>query len=288
MKRVIITIAFILSANICLFSQVVTPRESQRQSLVQTVGDTTVSLIYHRPNVKGRKIWDALVPYNQVWRAGANEATIFEVSRDVTINGKPLPAGKYSLHMIPTAADWTIIFNTRWEQPGSAEYDQKLDALRITSKPVASEFFETLVYGFGETKGNSAIAFLRWEKLRVPFTIDVGDVQGRVLAQLREAIKNRKPDDARPLNQAAAYVFTFRIKDNYAEAVGWVDASIAMSETFANLSQKARLLSEQGKTAEAIAQAEKAVAFGKAAKPPANINAINGLQDSINEWKARK
>lgn len=275
-----------LTITSSLFSQVAVPRESQRQEIVQTIGDAKVSIIYHRPNVKGRKIWDGLVPYGKVWRAGANEATIFEVSRDVTINGKSLPAGKYSLHMIPTATDWTIIFNTRWDQPGSAEYDEKLDALRITSKPVASEFFETLVYGFGETKPNSAVVFLRWEKLRVPFMVDTGDIHGRVLAQLRDAIKNRKPDDARPVNQAAAYVYTFRLKENYAEAIGWADASIALGETFANLSQKARILKEQGKTTEAIALAEKAITVGKASTPPANINGINSLQNTINDWKA--
>ncbi|MGQ0542873.1 MAG: DUF2911 domain-containing protein [Blastocatellia bacterium] len=287
-SAVFFSMLFIYVMTTTVFSQVAVPRESQRQEIVQTIGDARVSIIYHRPNVKGRKIWDGLVSYGKVWRAGANEATIFEVTRDVTVNGKPLPAGKYSVHMIPTASDWTIIFNTRWDQPGSAEYDEKLDALRVTSKPVASEFFETLVYGFGETKPNSAIVFLRWEKLRVPFTVDTGDIYGRVLTQLRDAIKNRKPDDARPLNQAVAYVYTFRLKENYGEAIGWVDASITLGETFANLSQKARILKEQGKTSEAIALAEKAIAVGKASIPPANINGINALQDTINEWKTNK
>ena len=288
MKKIAIMSAVILAVSLNTWSQVAAPRESQRQSITQNVGDAVITIVYHRPNVKGRKVWGNLVPYGKVWRSGANEATVFEVSRDVTINGKPLPAGKYSLHTIPTAGDWTIIFNKTWDQWGSFNYVEKMDALRVTAKPVRSEFFETLVYGFGETTANSATAFIRWEKLRIPFTIDIGDVHGRVLTQIREAIKNRKADDARPLNQGANYVATFKVKPSYDEAIGWLEASIAMKETFGNLAAKARLLNEQGKTAEAITTAEKAIATGKAATPPANVDAVAALEATVKEWKAKK
>ena len=129
---------------------------------------------------------------------------------------------------------------------------------------------------------------MRWEKLRVPFTIDVGDIHGRVLTQLREAVKNRKPDDPRPLNQAGAYVTTFKVKPSYEEALGWVNASIAIKETFGNLSAKARLLNEQGKTAEAVAIAEKAIATGKTSTPPANVDAIAGFEETVRGWKNNK
>lgn len=109
------------------------PRDSQRQTIAQTVGDTTISIVYHRPNVKDRKIWDGLEKYGKVWRTGANEATIFEVSNAVKINGQPLAAGRYSLHTIPNKDEWTIIFNRTAEQWGSYQYDQKQDALRVAS-----------------------------------------------------------------------------------------------------------------------------------------------------------
>jgi len=288
MRKVVLFSAILLSFCLSAISQVAVPRESQKQTITQNVGDAVVTITYSRPNVKGRTIWNGLVPYGKVWRSGANEATVFEVSRDVTINGKPLPAGKYSLHTIPAAGDWTIIFNKKWDQWGSFDYDEKLDALRVTSKPVPSEFFESLVYGFGDTTTKSATAFMRWEKLRVPFTIDVGDIHGRVLTQLREAVKNRKPDDPRPLNQAGAYVTTFKVKPSYEEALGWVNASIAIKETFGNLSAKARLLNEQGKTAEAVAIAEKAIATGKTSTPPANVDAIAGFEETVRGWKNNK
>ncbi len=288
MKRAVLLSAIIFILTVGIFSQVAAPRASQRQEIKQTVGDATITIIYHRPNVNGRKIWGGLVPYDKVWRSGANEATFFEVSRDVNVNGKPLPAGKYSLHTIPTSTNWTVIFNKKHDQWGSFDYDEKLDGLRVSSQLEKADFRESLSYSFENITPSSAVVLLRWENIAVPFTVDIGDIHGRVLTQMREAIKNRKPEDARPLNQAANYVVTFKLKDSYADATSWVDASMAMGETFGNLGIKARLLNEQGKTAEAIAMAEKAIATGKAATPPVNVNALNALQETVNEWKAKK
>lgn len=288
MKRAVLLSAIIFIFNVGIFSQVAAPLASQRQSVTQTVGDATITIVYHRPNVNGRKIWGGLVPYDKVWRSGANEATTFEVSRDANINGKPLPAGKYSFHTIPTSVNWTIIFNKKADQWGSFDHDEKLDALRVSSQLEKADFRESLSYNFENITPSSAVVLLRWENIAVPFTVDVGDVHGRVLTQMREAIKNRKPEDARPLNQAANYVLTYKLKDSYTDAAGWIDASIGLGETFGNLGAKARLLNEQGKTAEAIAMAEKAIAAGKAATPPVNVNALNALQDTVNEWKAKK
>src|SRR5436190_20179097 len=95
------------------------PRVSQKATVSQRVGLTDVSITFSRPGVKGRTIWGGLVPYNQVWRTGANEATTFSVSDDVKINGQPLPAGSYSLHTIPGKDSWTIIFNKVDKQFGS-------------------------------------------------------------------------------------------------------------------------------------------------------------------------
>lgn len=283
--------AFVLTALLLVFSFTAVsqaPRESQRQEIAQTIGDTKISIIYHRPNVKGRKIWDGLVPYGKVWRAGANEATLFEFSKDVTINGKPLPAGKYSFHAIPAASDWTLIFSKDAGQWGSFQYNEKDDAVRVTSGAQKSNFNEALTYSFVDPKPNEVNVVLSWENASIPFKVGIGDIHGRVLAQFRETIKARKPEEAGPLNQAANYVVTFKQKDAYAEAMEWLNTSVGMKETYSNLAVKARLLREQGKTAEAIATAEKAIAVGRASTPPANPNAVNGLQDLVNEWKAGK
>src|SRR5215213_1844235 len=285
MRKISLLFIIVFSFSICAFAQLTLPRDSQRQEIAQTVGDTKISIVYHRPNTKGRQLWGCqaknivpkanyeepcLVPYGQVWRTGANENTTFEVSRDVTIDGQPLPAGKYGLHMIPNKDEWIIIFNKASDQWGSFTYDEKKDALRVKVRPQTGDFQETMSLGFGDVGQNTAKIVLRWEKIVVPFTINVGDVSGRALVMIREAIANRKPDDFRPFNQGAGYVLTFKVAGSYEEAIGWLDTSIKARETFGNLSTKARILAEMGKIKEAVETGEKAVAVGKAATPPVN------------------
>lgn len=282
------------------FGQLSLPRESQRQEIAQTVGDAKVSIVYHRPNTKARKIWGCetkdvipiannlypcLVPYGQVWRAGANENTTIEFTRDVAVNGRPLPAGKYGFHIIPTKGVWTLIFSKDNDKGGSFAYDEKRDALRVMVRPVKAPMQETLAYAFEEVTANSTRVNLRWEKIAVPFTVDIGDIHARMLSAIRDAIKNRKSDDFRAFNQGANYVRTFKLKDNYDEALGWLDKSIKARETFGNLSIKARILAEMGKTAEAIPLGEKAVQLGKAANPPANTAELEKI---LTDWKTKK
>ena len=122
------------------------PRDSQHAKVMQRVGITDISINYHRPLVKGRKVWGGLVPYGQVWRAGANENTIIEFTDPVTIEGKPLAKGVYGLHMIPTESDWTVIFSKNSSAWGSFTYNQAEDALRVTVKPRSAEMEEALAY----------------------------------------------------------------------------------------------------------------------------------------------
>lgn len=276
----------ILLSGVNAFAQLNLPRESQRAEIAQIVGDAKISVVYNRPNAKGRQIFGALVPFGQVWRTGANENTTFETSRDVRVNGQLLAAGKYGLHTIPDKNEWTIIFNRVNDAWGSFTYDEKKDALRVKAVPQISPVTqETMTIDFDAVTNNSAQAVISWANLRVPFTIDAGDVSGRILSQIRAAIQSRKPDDARPLNQGASYVQTFKLKDNYAEALGWLDSSIAVRETFANLSAKARLLAEMNRLKDAIAAGERAVQVGKSAAPPANTAEF---EKTLAEWKTKK
>src|SRR5688572_2975212 len=285
------------------FAQLSVPRESQRQEIAQTVGDAKVSIVYHRPNVKSRKIYGCetkdvipiannlypcLVPYGQVWRAGANENTTIEFTRDVTINGTPVAAGKYGFHIIPSKTDWTLIFSRDSDKWGSFTYVEINDAARVTVKLVKAPMQETLLYEFEDVTANTTRVNLRWEKIAVPFTVDIGDIHGRSLAAIREAIKNRKSDDFRPLNQGASYIRTAKIKANYNEGLEWIDTSIKARETVGNLNIKAGLLAEMGRFDEAVALGEKALQLGKNSTPPASQATIVSLEDSIKEWKARR
>ncbi len=299
MKKFSLVIIAVFVLNIGIFAQLTLPRDSQRQELSQTVGDTRISIVYHRPNTKGRKIWGCsttdvvpkannlypcLVPNGQVWRTGANENTTIEFSRDVMINGQALAAGKYGFHAIPNKNEWILIFSKANDQWGSFTYDEKKDALRVKVKPVKSAMQETLSYDFQNITSSTGQIVLRWEKIAVPFTFDIGDINGRILTQVREAIKNRKSDDFRPLNQGAGYIYTFRLKNNYDEALGWLEESIKGRETYGNLQTKARILAEMGKYAEAIATGEKALQIGKAANPPATTAELEKL---LGEWKLK-
>lgn len=131
-----------------------TPQASPAAKVEQTVGLTRLAVDYHRPAVNGRKVWGMLVPYGQVWRAGANENTLFTTSSAIKVQGKPLAAGSYGLHMIPTANEWTIIFNKVTTAWGSFSYDAKQDSLRVTVRPVeAPEMEERLSYRFDDQGG---------------------------------------------------------------------------------------------------------------------------------------
>ncbi|HEX5705879.1 MAG TPA: DUF2911 domain-containing protein [Pyrinomonadaceae bacterium] len=284
------------------------PRPSQKASAMQTVGVTDIKITYSRPGVKGRKIWgdppagaaagtatlddararakDAvIVPYGHVWRTGANEATLFEVTDDVTVNGQPLPAGRYSLHTIPGPAEWTIIFNKDDGQWGSFTYDEKKDALRVKAKPeTAADNQEWLMFDFDPVTENSARVNLRWERLRVPFTVEVKDVNALTIQKARAAIAAAKPDDWQTPLQAANY--SLQNKLDLDEAMRWAEQSIKAKENYNNLNLKARILAAQGKTADAIATGEKALEVGKAAN--ANAQAMANFEKTLAEWKAKK
>jgi hypothetical protein len=268
------------------------PRVSQRASVSQTIGITDVSVSYHRPGVKGRQIWGCtappeelipsggktypcLVPYNQVWRMGANEATVFEISEDIMINGQKLAKGKYSLHAIPSADMWTVIFNKDWGQWGSFRYDGKQDALRLQVKPEVTPMQEWLIYEFGDVWENKATLSMRWEKVKINLTIEVPD-------QNATAIQKAEADMAELGRQTANYILQNRLKDRYSEALSLINTAIAIKETFANLNLKARLLAEIGNFKEAVMVGEKAVQVGKAA----NVN-TTAFEKTVSDWKQK-
>jgi hypothetical protein len=284
------------------------PRPSQKASVMQTVGVTDVTIIYSRPGVKGRQIWgdapagtaagaatlddararakDApIVPFGHVWRTGANEATIFDVSDGVLINGQPLAAGRYSLHSIPAKdGDWTVIFNSDAGQWGSFTYDEKKDVLRVKAKPhMVADNQEWLEYSIDPVADNSVQVNIRWEKVSVPFTVEVKDVKALTIEKARASLAAATPDDWQIRAQAANFALQNKIATE--EAMQWLDQSIKIKGNFNNLGLKARFLAEQGKTAEAIAAGEKAIQLGQAAK--ANAQALADMEKRVAEWKMK-
>ena len=243
------------------FYGVETPRVSQRAIVSQRLGITDVSIVYHRPRVNGRKIWGDLVPWGHVWRAGANEGTLFTSTDDVTVEGQPLPKGTYGLHMLPTERSWTVIFSKDATSWGSFSYDPKDDALRVTVDPEPSGMHEALTYDFDELKPGSALVTLRWERLAVPFRVAV-DVPKVTVASLRRQLRSIPGFTWQGWNEAAAYCLENRT--NLEEALKWADTSIQNEERFENLDVKSKLLRATGKTAEADALKTKALGIANA------------------------
>jgi len=147
-------------------------RISPKAEVMQVVGTTQVNISYSRPGVKARKIWGTLVPYNKIWRAGADEATKITFSTDVKIEGKKLSAGSYSFFVIPNKKEWTIIFNKVANQWGAFEYNEAEDVLRIKLKPKTAEFEEWLKYEINKTGNYSANISLQWEKSKIIFKLE--------------------------------------------------------------------------------------------------------------------
>ena len=202
-----------------------------------------------------------IAPNGHVWRAGANEATKFTVTDDVLINGQKLAGGAYSLHMIPGKEDFTVIFNKTADQWGSFRYDAKQDALRVKTKPTWSrDSQEVLSYEIPSVGTNSAQVILKWEKVAVPFTIEVPNQDSLVRSKIDAAIAANPSDWQIPLAVGNAYFND----DKFEEAIAWVDKSIKVKETFQNLRTKANLLFAMGKKPEAIAVGEQALTRGKA------------------------
>ena len=186
------------------------PRQSQHAQVTQRIGITDITINYHRPLVNNRKVWDGLVPYGQVWRAGANENTTITFSDPVTIEGKSLDKGTYGLHMIPNADEWTIIFSKNSTSWGSFTYDQAEDALRVTVKPQPAEMHNALTYDFDEVKPDSTVVELEWEKVAVPFKVAV-DVHPIVEASLKKQLRNLSQYTWISWDDAANYLLTEKV-----------------------------------------------------------------------------
>lgn len=252
--------------------------DNQQSTVSQGIGLVTVTIDYHSPDVhapngedRRGKIWGELVPYGLTnlgfgtckecpWRAGANQNTVFTVSHDVKINGQPLQAGSYGLHMILAKdADWTLIFSKNHTAWGSFFYDPKDDALRVKVKPSKSEYHEYLTYEFTERKPDQATVALKWEDVQVPWTISVDDPAGLYIARIREELQNN--NGFRWQNWVAAANYALQAKRPN-DALEFADRAINMTfvgqENFQTLNTLAAAQEAAGKTAEAKATREKA------------------------------
>ena len=256
------------------------PQLSPQASVSQTIGTTEVRVDYHRPAVRRRKIWGELVPFGQVWRAGANEATSIRFGDPVRVNGQPVPAGNYALFMVPGPDRWTLILNKRWRQQGAFEYDPKEDLLRFEVAPKAVGMNEWLTYEIYPASGSSAYVDMYWEKLRVSFLVEV-DVTGIVTARMKRAMAQAKPGDWRIYADAAEYLL--EQDTDLGQALTWIERSIRIQENPENLHVKAKLQMLAGQGPEAYRTMDKALKLARNGK--ANPAIVGPLESTLAQWK---
>jgi len=237
------------------------PFQSQQAEVSQRIGLTDITVRYHRPLAKDRKIWNALVPYGKVWRAGANENTTIAFTDPVLIEGKPLDRGTYGLHMIPDADEWTIIFSKNSTSWGSFTYDQAEDALRVNVKPKSAEIHNALTYEFAELQPDSAIVELEWERIAVPFKVAV-DVHSIVEAGLKKQLRGASQISWMSWNDAASYLLSEKI--DLTEALKYADKSVQMEDRYDNEITKSRILTALNRKDDAAAAERKALALATA------------------------
>jgi hypothetical protein len=287
-KRILSSLAVLAACAVApaALSQLTTPLPSPNATVSQTIGVTKVEVVYSRPHVKGatrkeeRVIWGTLVPYDKVWRTGANAVTKISFDGDVMVEGQKLAAGSYGLFSIPGKTEWTIIFNK--QSTGGPDYAEDKDVLRVKVKPQPSEMHEHFTIDFPSVGNDAATMTLAWEKLTVPVSIKV-DTNAQFLTNAKDAVAKAKADDWRTPLTAARVLY----ENKYAltDAFAFLDKSLAVKETFGNLSMRANVLADIGKKKEAVAIAEKALAAGKAADPKPSPEAVAELEKKIADWK---
>ena len=252
---------------------------NQKATVIQNIGPVRVTIEYsspavHGPDGKDRRgqIWGKLVPYGLTdlgfgngkpapWRAGANENTVFEVSDNVLVEGKPLAAGRYGLHMIAGADEWTIIFSHDANAWGSFWYDASHDALRVNVKPHKHEYREWLTYEFTTRKPAESVAELQWEELAVPWSIKVDKIEDLYISKMKENLTNMQGFGYRGWVAASQYLVG--TNSHLDLALEWAEIAVSKQfigeANFMTLSNKAMVLQKMGRKDEAKATMDLAI-----------------------------
>jgi len=229
------------------------PQASPSCTIKQRVGLTDVEVTYSRPGVKDREIFGSVVPYDKVWRTGANAATKVVFSTPVKLNGNDIPAGTYALMTIPGKDEWTVIVNKGSGQWGSYKYDEKEDLVRFKAKPVElAKTLDAFTIEFNDIRDQSSNLTLAWDKTSVPIKLEV-DYVDKLISQIDTVMAS---DEAKkPYFQAAAFFFNHG--QDLQKANKWVDAAIAEREAFYIVHLKAQILEKLGDKKGALAAAKR-------------------------------
>jgi hypothetical protein len=258
------------------------PQASQHAVMKQRVGLTDVEVDYSRPNKNNRDIFGGLVPFDKIWRTGANRPTRLKFSADVKLGEKEVPAGEYLLYTIPGANEWTIILSKDLNAQSAADYKQESDAARVAAKPVVLAVpAETFTIGLDDLRADSATLYFEWDKTRVPVKLTTHDIE-KVSKGIDAVVKSGKTQEPGFYYSAASF-YLDQNKD-LPQALKWVDQALEKNPTAYFMHyKKAQILAKMGNKKEAIAAAEKSIEILKASPKPdeSAIGTSRALIDSL-------
>jgi hypothetical protein len=256
------------------------PAPSPVSTVSQRIGLTDVTITYYRPSAKERKIFGDLVPYGEVWRTGANKATLLTTTGTLMLNGQKLPEGTYSMFTIPGEGAWQVIFNKNTELWGA--YDRKAEedvlTVKVSARPAA--YTETFTIEFANLGQDKADILLRWEKQEAVLPV-VADATDKAMANIQEALA--KPDaDYRAYARAASFCLDRGLEQK--QALAWATKSVSLEKKYWNTFTLAKAQAEAGMYKEAADTGKEAVALAIAEK---DGGAQKTYQAKVDEWTAK-
>ncbi|WP_192349563.1 DUF2911 domain-containing protein [Algoriphagus sp. Y33] len=278
-QKIAFTLTFLLCALISFAQQIQMPQASPSAKIAQKVGLTDVTVDYSRPSTKERKIFGELVPYGQVWRTGANGATVLSFSTDVLIDGKSIPAGQYALYSIPGKSEWVMILSKNIKLWGAIGYDQSDDVLRFKAKSTKlKKKSETFEISFANMTDTGSDLSLEWENTRVGFRIET-EVDPLVMAQIKDYVIDGNSKDPSLLYSAASYYYTNSKDMN--QAYNWINESVEEDPKYWTMHMKAKIEAALGKKTTAVETAEKAMNLADEAGNPDYVGLNERLIKSL-------
>lgn len=256
-QKIAFTLAFLLFTLVSFAQQIQMPQASPSAKIAQKVGLTDVTVDYSRPSTKDRKIFGELVPFGQVWRTGANGATVLSFSTDVLIDGKSIPAGQYALYSIPGKSEWTMILSKNIKLWGAIGYEKSDDVIRFNAEPVKlKRKNETFEISFANMTDTGSDLSLKWENTRVDFRIET-EVDPLVMAQIKEYIIDGESTDPSLLYSAASYYYTNDKDIN--QAYNWINESVEQEPKYWTMHLKAKIEAALGEKTSAVETAAEAI-----------------------------
>ncbi|QCK15496.1 DUF2911 domain-containing protein [Mangrovivirga cuniculi] len=289
MRKQTLSIFSIIALTLIMFTAnaqqgIQLPQPSPSAKLSQAVGLSTIEVEYSRPGAKGREIFGSLVPYDQIWRTGANASTKITLSDDFTFEGKEVPAGKYALYTIPGKDSWDIIIHKNLELWGAGGYDESNDLIKFSVKPSKSKsFFETFTIEFSNLGFTDAMMDIKWGNTVVSFKVST-EVDSKVMSQINEKVINAEGDIDAGLYAAAANYYLMADKDMN-QAIEWINKALeANPKAFWLMHNKAKMQAKNGDYKAAIETAQKSMELAKN-NPNGDFGYIKNNQDAIKKWK---